>query len=672
DGFGNTDRLFNIEDVTGSSFNDTLVGSAADNTFVGGDGDDTIDGLTGTDTVNYSANTSGVNVDLANGTATGQQIDTDTLVSIEQVFGSQGDDTIVGSVDNNLFVGGTGNDDIDGGDGRDRVDYASSAAGISVNLAAGFASDGFGDTDTLTNIEEVVGSRFNDNITGDTADNIFIGGAGDDIINGDAGNDTVDYSSSIAGVTVNLDTGIASEDGFDDTDFINNIENITGSTFNDNLTGDAGVNLLSGGNSNDTLSGGAGNDTLDGGAGRDRVNYSSSPVGANNAGVIVRLDLNLATDGFGGLDTLLNIEEVEGSNYNDGIQGNSDDNYLSGGSGEDLLIGSDGNDTLLGGAGDDTLDGGVGIDRADYSSSLSAVTVDLVNGTGTANDGIGGNDILAGIEQVVGSIFNDSLIGNNLNNVLVGGEGNDNLNGDAGDDILDGGAGNDTMDGGSGIDRVSYSLSTAGVVVDLANGIANDGLGGTDTLSNIENSDGSIFEDRIIGNASDNSLVGNGGNDTLIGGSGNDVITGVGAGSSTASIAGMGVRGLQEVDILTGGAGNDRFILGDNNEVYYLGSGTSFNDVAIIGTEKPAGGYTGDFNIGDVIQLQKGFIYELEESGTNTFIYGVGITGQQPFLRDTMAVIVDATIADVGASLQDQNGSSLQLVQNNGSNQWFV
>ena len=75
-----------------------------------------------------------------------------------------------------------------------------------------------------------------------------------------------------------------------------------------------------------------------------------------------------------------------------------------------------------------------------------------------------------------------------------------------------------------------------------------------------------------------------------------------------------------QVDILTGGAGNDRFILGDNNEVYYLGSGTSFNDVAIIGTEKPAGGYTGDFNIGDVIQLQKGFIYELEESGTNTFM----------------------------------------------------
>ena len=168
-------------------------------------------------------------------------------------------------------------------------------------------------------------------------------------------------------------------------------------------------------------------------------------------------------------------------------------------------------------------------------------------------------------------------------------------------------------------------------------------------------------------------MVGNGGNDVLIGGSGDDVLVGVGAGSQTAGFGPFGAKGIQERDVLTGGAGNDRFILGDNNEIYYLGGGATFADIAIIGTEKPTGGYTGDFGAGDIIQVQKGFVYRIEQSGTNTLIYGTNSASTSASFIDTMAVVVDATIADIGNSLQDQNGASLQLIGNDGvSNLWFA
>ena len=171
---------------------------------------------------------------------------------------------------------------------------------------------------------------------------------------------------------------------------------------------------------------------------------------------------------------------------------------------------------MEGGAGNDTLNGGAGFDEAGYSDSPAGVTVDLSGGAigeGTAQDGFGGTDTLTGIEGVIGSAFNDTLTGDGGNNFLVGNAGNDTLIGGAGDDQLQGGAGNDSLDGGAGVfDQVNYVFATSEVTVDLSAGTAvNDGHGGNDTLTNIENVHGGVFDDNLTGDGNNNVLIGSDG-----------------------------------------------------------------------------------------------------------------------------------------------------------------
>ena len=116
---------------------------------------------------------------------------------------------------------------------------------------------------------------------------------------------------------------------------------------------------------------------------------------------------------------------------------------LRGLGGNDMLFGGSGNDTLEGGPGADTLIGGPGMDTADYSASAAAVSVNLLTGLGSGGDAQG--DILGGIENIVGSAFNDTLTGDNGGNALDGRSGNDTLLGGAGSDTLTGGAGADTF-----------------------------------------------------------------------------------------------------------------------------------------------------------------------------------------------------------------------------------
>jgi Ca2+-binding RTX toxin-like protein len=154
-------------------------------------------------------------------------------------------------------------------------------------------------------------------------------------------------------------------------------------------------------------------------------------------------------------------------------------------------------------------------------------------------------------------------------------------------------------------------------------------------------------------------LVGNGGRDTLTGGAGNDTLEGVGLGSTTGTFLGgtLATRGVGEVDILTGGADNDRFILGGNNEFYYIGGATAGTDLAIIGQTST----TRDFNTGDLIQVQKGLIYRVQQQGTDTFILGTNSAGSPTFL-DIIGVVVGATPTEVGASLRDQTNANLTFL----------
>ena len=185
-----------------------------------------------------------------------------------------------------------------------------------------------------------------------------------------------------------------------------------------------------GGDDDDRLHGGTGNDDIDGGDGTDIVIYASS----DNA---VRVDLRVefAQDTGQGLDAISNVENVEGSFYNDTLIGNDFDNLLIGRDGGDQIFGENGDDTLEGGEGDDTLVGGGDNDTALYSSGTLSATVDLAI-SGTQDTGGFGLDQLFEIEN------------------LITGAGADFLGGDGNSNRLESGAGNDTLEDGPGSDRL--------------------------------------------------------------------------------------------------------------------------------------------------------------------------------------------------------------------------
>ena len=173
--------------------------------------------------------------------------------------GMGGNDMLFGGSGNDTLIGGPGADTLIGGPGADTADYSSSPAGVNVNLQTGLGSGGDAQGDILGGIENIVGSAFADTLTGGGGDNTFSGRGGGDALVGGAGTDTADYSSSPAGVNVNLQTGLRAG-GDAQGDILGGIENIVGSAFADTLTGDGGANVLDGGPGNDVLAGAGGAD----------------------------------------------------------------------------------------------------------------------------------------------------------------------------------------------------------------------------------------------------------------------------------------------------------------------------------------------------------------------------------------------------------------------------
>jgi Ca2+-binding RTX toxin-like protein len=149
--------------------------------------------------------------------------------------------------------------------------------GVIADLASGQATAADG-KDTLSDIERLVGSPFNDVLIGDPKSNSFIGLQGDDMIDGRGGIDGVKYNFLSDPVTVNLATRMATGQG---TDTLRRIESVVGTVSADVLIGDGNQNQLSGiggddvidgGDAADTLFGGTGNDILHGGKGNDALN----------------------------------------------------------------------------------------------------------------------------------------------------------------------------------------------------------------------------------------------------------------------------------------------------------------------------------------------------------------------------------------------------------------
>ena len=328
------------------------------------------------------------------------------------INGSTGNDVLLGFAGNDILNGGAGNDKLNGGDGSDTATYASAAAAVVVSLANSAAQNtGGAGTDTLISIENLVGSKYGDTLTGNTGNNLFTGGAGNDVINGGDGVDTASYVGATVGVRVSLALTSAQNTLGAGTDTLTGIENLSGSALADTLTGNSGANALLGLGGNDVLNGGAGNDVLDGGLGVDTASYAGAA-----AGVTVNLATTTAQNTLGaGTDLLREIENLIGSSRDDTLTGNAANNSINGG------------------AGNDKLNGAGGIDTVSYAGAGAAVTVTLAS-TAAQNTGGAGTDTLSNFENLAGSSFGDKLTGNGSANSIFGGGGNDILSGGAGAD----------------------------------------------------------------------------------------------------------------------------------------------------------------------------------------------------------------------------------------------
>jgi Ca2+-binding RTX toxin-like protein len=345
------------------------------------------------------------------------------------IHGRGGDDLIKALGGNDLICGGRGSDLLIGRDGRDRL-------------------DGGGGDDGLQP------------------------GAGKDVVRGGGGRlDDVRYPDATRSITASLADDQVTGTGTDTLD--GGVELIVGSPFDDEIEGNKASNVLIGLEGNDTITGLGGGDGLVGGAGDDMLDGGNGLDFAENyfvdayfrpdnilAGPVNVNLLNGVSTGNGN-DTLAGIEGASGSRGNDIMTGDAGNNtFVLLNEGGDTVDGGDGDDLIDGGDGVDSLNGGLGIDILGNLDSMAGMTIDL----NTQTDSHG--DTLAGFENVLGTVFDDTITGNDASNTIEGSIGADDLFGLGGDDVILGGSFGfadqdaDTADGGLGSDACDAETET--------------------------------------------------------------------------------------------------------------------------------------------------------------------------------------------------------------------
>lgn len=407
---------------------------------------------------------------------------------------------------------------------------------------------------------------------------------------------------------------------------------------------DTSDDTLVGAEGNDTLIGGTGNDTLNGGAGLDTASYET-----DTNGITANLFFGTVTDGSGDTDTLISIENVSGSAFNDTLEGNGLVNNLSGNDGDDIIYTYNGNDVVNGGEGNDTLSGG----NDD----------DIVNGDA-------GNDILrgdGGNDEIDGGEGDDQLLGHEGNDTLRGGIGNDDLRDGEGDDVVYGGDGNDTIYGGAGNDTYYGEAGDDFITAESGQNTVYGGIG-ADTLyggSDADTIHGDADEDSIQGFDGDDTIYGgsgadyvrgNEGNDVLYGGSENDILLGDGGNDTISGDEGNDVinAGAGD-DILNGGAGSDHLIGGLGADTYVFEVSTAFDGWDHIHGFNPAEGDTIDIsdvlsNYNPLDHVLTDFV-QMYESGTYTYLH-VDVDGSGNYVR--VAAIANVTgLGDVDSLAAD-------------------
>lgn len=548
---------------------------ATDAAVTGGLGADRI---TNTGTIKAAA-AGGVALDLKDGDDLydGRQAVAAVLGIIKLGAGS---DIAYGSSFAETFSAGAGSNVINGGGGYDTIDYSEVAAtdsngrGITVNLATSTSQWTNYSSDTLLDIENVMGSAHHDSLTGSSDKNTLMGGAGDDTLDGGfnddsldggTGNNTAKFSGSTV-AKVNLTLTAAQATGYGN-DTLTNIQNLEGGSGADEFIGDGANNRLTGNGGNDTLVGAAGNDTLVGGSGADN---------------------------------------------------------LQGGGDADLLQGETGDDSLEGGAGDDTLEGGTGRNTAVFSGNWSEYDI-AANATGgfTVTDRLGrdGTDTLKDVrfakfaDQTIAltngapSNISPSISPTNFSESKpVGSQVTTLFSSDPDGDTLTyslvtNAGGLFRLDGSKLIlaGTLDYETATTHTITVKVS----DGFGGEFTKDLTINVTNDMNETKPLvkrGTNASEQVVGEQGNDQLYGLSGNDQIFGQGGNDK--------LWGGKGKDTLIGGAGNDIFVFDVKPNV------------------KSNLDYVYDFSVkDDTIHLSKKIFSKLAKKGTLS--KGAFVTGDQ-------------------------------------------
>ena len=554
---------------------------------------------------------------------------------VNSMVGTDGNDSLNGDDKDNIIIGGRGNDTLFGGAGDDMYYFDIVFGKDRVYDSAGVDSIVFSENVKPENIEltrnktSIYITRLDDNgaKTNDIIqiDNFFE-------YNGDIGNGAIEKIAFQNGTQWDIDKIIenlapqptqGNDNLFGDTkdnilSGLGGDDTIYGGNGNDTINGDEGNDTLYGDNGDDALYGGAGNDTLDGGNGNDVYIFNigdGNDTITDNAGTdtikfgegISKEDLiikksssnaikicfkNNSTDNI----TLsnLNIENFEfangdkltfndikelplySSDENETIYGYNDkaniinaldgDDTIYGGNGNDTINGDDGNDILYGDNGDDTLYGGSG---------------------------------------------NDSIYGDYGNDTITGGMGNDNLQGDYGNDtyIFNKGDGVDTIVDWHGNDTIKFNdfnqedieLKRELTSLVITSKISDDKIviqNFFDTNANTSNPiEKIIFKDssewnlnEILANATIKATEGNdkfyltpnddefdalGGDDTIYAGNGNDNVNGNDGNDTLYADNGN--------DTLSGGTGNDKLYGGYGNDTYIYNLGDGDDTIEDVG-----------------------------------------------------------------------------------------
>ncbi|UYV37201.1 hypothetical protein N4R57_19955 [Rhodobacteraceae bacterium D3-12] len=457
---------------------------------------------------------------------------------------------------------------------------------VNVDLSTGTATgawNGNAFTHTLLNVEEVRGSRNdNDTITGGSENNVFYGRGGDDSLVGNDGDDVLN-----------------GEDGSD---------TLLGGAGNDTMHGGNGDDFINPGDNTyyDEIFAGAGNDVVD--LSEVNLGYAGLLHSDLNAGIIANIDgvnnTGTINKGANGVTTIIGVASpmVVTTNYGGfGLEGTAfnDSMNLSVVAGGWMLVRESG--------GDDTIEAAAsnaGTIRLDYFYGTNGMVADLSTGV-VSDDGTGGTDMLIGhFQEVRSTDYNDSIIGSDLDDRVILREGND------------------TFDGGLGFDTVRYDRSgVSGLNVDLGTGTATGTWNGnafSDTLLNVEGLRGSYLgNDTLTGGAEDNAFYGRGGDDSLVGNGGNDTLNGEDGNDTLIGGAGD--------DDLTAYLGDDRLEAGDGDDTInvfngagdYMDGGAGRDIMFFDASGTPAGSYAVTFD------LTTGFLYNTADPSESDRFFNI-------------------------------------------------